>query len=268
VTAVGRQTGTVVRIGRRPGSDRQDRKGLADPARLVILDPVAIARTDPAGRTRAHTGRTQAHTGRTQAHTGRTQAHTDRTQARALARAMTVGDRPQVRAAREGTTTGLGRGRDTSSVQAMDRDPGTGPGLVGRPGHRTDVHQSERDTGRGEAVRAATTAPTDLATRLAQAIRLDQAIRPDQAVPPPGCGPATRPTTAGDTSLTRPSRHPSGSRTMRSSSPAVDRSRRRSRRVDRAVVCWWSRSDALPSTSWCSTQRRSGSRSWRWKAAR
>ena len=92
VTAVGRQTGTVVRIGRRPGSDRQDRKGLADPARLVILDPVAIARTDPAGRTRAHTGRTQAHT-------GRTQAHTDRTQARALARAMTVGDRPQVRAA-------------------------------------------------------------------------------------------------------------------------------------------------------------------------
>ena len=78
VTAVGRQTGTVVRIGRRPGSDRQDRKGPADPARLVILDPVAIARTDPAGRT---------------------QAHTDRTQARALARAMTVGDRPQVRAA-------------------------------------------------------------------------------------------------------------------------------------------------------------------------
>ena len=255
MTAVGRQTGTVVRIGRRPGSDRQDRKGLADPARLVILDPVAIARTDPADRTRAHTGRTRAHTGRTQV--------------RAVARATTVGDRPPVRAATlEGTMTGLGRGRDTSSVQAMDRDPGTGPGLVGRPGHRTDVHQSERDTGRGEPVRAATTAPTDLATRLAQAIRLDQAIRPDQAVQPPGCGPATRPTTAGDTSLTRPSRHPSGSRTMRSSSPAVDRSRRRSRRVDRAVVCWWSRSDALPSTSWCSTQRRSGSRSWRWKAAR
>jgi len=65
----------------------------------------------------------------------------------------------------------------------------------------------------------------------------------------------------------RRSGRPSPWNRMRSSSPAGGRWRRRSQPVARSTDSTWCRSDARPSSRWCSTPRPCASPSSRWRAA-